>query len=265
MDIRSRQSRRRRDLPCGAVSGVRGSGCAVSQGLGRGMQGHVGALPVVQAGYPAASGRRTAAKRTHGHRALPTLNLLPAEGPLGSAAGLGTENLPKTLSGLLRGSQPHSHESQGCGRARSMKRIRAEEEAGDPGGHRTAASGPTSSSSLSRFVPASRGRGQGYTQFPDGNRCRIALDDLRDDRTSARLRQEPPALFGEAPVRLARQPSISSRPIRLGDAGRRAASLSDRMPRATGTSVPGRRRADSTAPVRPMAARRSRKSRSRNR
>lgn len=32
------------------------------------------------------------------------------------------------------------------------------------------------------------GQGQGYTQFPDGNRYRIALDDLRDEATLARLR-----------------------------------------------------------------------------
>ena len=32
------------------------------------------------------------------------------------------------------------------------------------------------------------GQGQGYTQFPDGNRYRIALDDLRDEATRARLR-----------------------------------------------------------------------------
>lgn len=31
------------------------------------------------------------------------------------------------------------------------------------------------------------GQGQGYTQFPDGNRYRIALDDLRDEKTRARL------------------------------------------------------------------------------
>ena len=31
------------------------------------------------------------------------------------------------------------------------------------------------------------GQGQGYTQFPDGNRYRIALDDLRDEATLARL------------------------------------------------------------------------------
>lgn len=32
------------------------------------------------------------------------------------------------------------------------------------------------------------GQGQGYTQFPDGNRYRITLDDLRDEKTRARLR-----------------------------------------------------------------------------
>ncbi|CAM4124864.1 class I SAM-dependent DNA methyltransferase [Paracoccus yeei] len=32
------------------------------------------------------------------------------------------------------------------------------------------------------------GQGQGYTQFPDGNRYRIALEDLRDEATFARLR-----------------------------------------------------------------------------
>lgn len=32
------------------------------------------------------------------------------------------------------------------------------------------------------------GQGQGYTQYPDGNRYRIALDDLRDDKVRARLR-----------------------------------------------------------------------------
>lgn len=31
------------------------------------------------------------------------------------------------------------------------------------------------------------GQGQGYTQFPDGNRYRITLDDLRDEATRARL------------------------------------------------------------------------------
>ena len=31
------------------------------------------------------------------------------------------------------------------------------------------------------------GQGQGYTQFPDGNRYRITLDDLRDENTRARL------------------------------------------------------------------------------
>ncbi|QXI66201.1 hypothetical protein CP157_03993 (plasmid) [Paracoccus marcusii] len=31
------------------------------------------------------------------------------------------------------------------------------------------------------------GQGQGYTQFPDGNRYRIALDDLRDEKTRTRL------------------------------------------------------------------------------
>ena len=31
------------------------------------------------------------------------------------------------------------------------------------------------------------GQGQGYTQFPDGNRYRIALDDLRNEATRARL------------------------------------------------------------------------------
>ena len=31
------------------------------------------------------------------------------------------------------------------------------------------------------------GQGQGYTQFPDGNRYRITLDDLRDEATLARL------------------------------------------------------------------------------
>lgn len=32
------------------------------------------------------------------------------------------------------------------------------------------------------------GQGQGYTQFPDGNRYRITLDDLRDEKTRERLR-----------------------------------------------------------------------------
>lgn len=32
------------------------------------------------------------------------------------------------------------------------------------------------------------GQGQGYTQFPDGNRYRIKLDDLRDEKTRERLR-----------------------------------------------------------------------------
>ncbi|MCC5960453.1 MAG: class I SAM-dependent DNA methyltransferase [Rhodobacteraceae bacterium] len=32
------------------------------------------------------------------------------------------------------------------------------------------------------------GQGQGYTQFPDGNRYRITMDDLRDTDTQARLR-----------------------------------------------------------------------------
>ena len=32
------------------------------------------------------------------------------------------------------------------------------------------------------------GQGQGYTQFPDGNRYRIALDDLRDQKVRDRLR-----------------------------------------------------------------------------
>lgn len=32
------------------------------------------------------------------------------------------------------------------------------------------------------------GQGQGYTQFPDGNRYRITLDDLRDEKTRDRLR-----------------------------------------------------------------------------
>lgn len=32
------------------------------------------------------------------------------------------------------------------------------------------------------------GQGQGYTQFPDGNRYRIKLDDLRDEKTRDRLR-----------------------------------------------------------------------------
>ncbi|MGQ0609993.1 MAG: class I SAM-dependent DNA methyltransferase [Paracoccaceae bacterium] len=32
------------------------------------------------------------------------------------------------------------------------------------------------------------GQGQGYTQYPDGNRYRIALDDLRDEKTRERLR-----------------------------------------------------------------------------
>lgn len=32
------------------------------------------------------------------------------------------------------------------------------------------------------------GQGQGYTQFPDGNRYRITLEDLRDEATLARLR-----------------------------------------------------------------------------
>lgn len=32
------------------------------------------------------------------------------------------------------------------------------------------------------------GQGQGYTQFPDGNRYRIALEDLRDEKTRERLR-----------------------------------------------------------------------------
>ncbi len=32
------------------------------------------------------------------------------------------------------------------------------------------------------------GQGQGYTQFPDGNRYRIRLDDLRDEKTRDRLR-----------------------------------------------------------------------------
>ena len=32
------------------------------------------------------------------------------------------------------------------------------------------------------------GQGQGYTQFPDGNRYRITLDDLRDEATRERLR-----------------------------------------------------------------------------
>ena len=32
------------------------------------------------------------------------------------------------------------------------------------------------------------GQGQGYTQFPDGNRYRIALEDLRDDKIRERLR-----------------------------------------------------------------------------
>ncbi|KPP82874.1 MAG: hypothetical protein HLUCCA04_02035 [Oceanicaulis sp. HLUCCA04] len=32
------------------------------------------------------------------------------------------------------------------------------------------------------------GQGQGYTQFPDGNRYRIPLDDLRDEKTRERLR-----------------------------------------------------------------------------
>ncbi|MGX7835577.1 type IIL restriction-modification enzyme MmeI, partial [Campylobacter fetus subsp. venerealis] len=32
------------------------------------------------------------------------------------------------------------------------------------------------------------GQGQGYTQFPDGNRYRITLDDLRDDKIRERLR-----------------------------------------------------------------------------
>ena len=32
------------------------------------------------------------------------------------------------------------------------------------------------------------GQGQGYTQFPDGNRYRITLDDLHDEATRARLR-----------------------------------------------------------------------------
>jgi len=33
------------------------------------------------------------------------------------------------------------------------------------------------------------GQGQGYTQYPDGNRYRITMDDLRDDKTRDRLRQ----------------------------------------------------------------------------
>ncbi|MDZ4085882.1 MAG: type IIL restriction-modification enzyme MmeI [Tabrizicola sp.] len=33
------------------------------------------------------------------------------------------------------------------------------------------------------------GQGQGYTQFPDGNRYRIRMDDLRDDKVRDRLRQ----------------------------------------------------------------------------
>ena len=32
------------------------------------------------------------------------------------------------------------------------------------------------------------GQGQGYTQYPDGNRYRITLDDLRDEKTRERLR-----------------------------------------------------------------------------
>ena len=32
------------------------------------------------------------------------------------------------------------------------------------------------------------GQGQGYTQYPDGNRYRIAMDDLRDEQTRERLR-----------------------------------------------------------------------------
>ena len=32
------------------------------------------------------------------------------------------------------------------------------------------------------------GQGQGYTQFPDGNRYRITLDDLRNEATRDRLR-----------------------------------------------------------------------------
>jgi hypothetical protein len=32
------------------------------------------------------------------------------------------------------------------------------------------------------------GQGQGYTQFPDGNRYRITMDDLRDEKTRERLR-----------------------------------------------------------------------------
>lgn len=32
------------------------------------------------------------------------------------------------------------------------------------------------------------GQGQGYTQYPDGNRFRIAMDDLRDEKTRERLR-----------------------------------------------------------------------------
>ena len=41
------------------------------------------------------------------------------------------------------------------------------------------------------------GQGQGYTQFPDGNRYRITMDDLRNEATRDRLRQiwtEPHAL-----------------------------------------------------------------------
>jgi len=33
------------------------------------------------------------------------------------------------------------------------------------------------------------GQGQGYTQYPDGNRYRITMDDLRDEKTRERLRQ----------------------------------------------------------------------------
>ncbi|WP_230426514.1 class I SAM-dependent DNA methyltransferase [Paragemmobacter aquarius] len=41
------------------------------------------------------------------------------------------------------------------------------------------------------------GQGQGYTQFPDGNRYRIAMDDLRDEKVRERLRMiwtDPQAL-----------------------------------------------------------------------
>lgn len=40
-------------------------------------------------------------------------------------------------------------------------------------------------------------QGQGYTQFPDGNRFRVHLEDLRDEKVRERLRaiwQDPMSL-----------------------------------------------------------------------